>query len=253
MYPQNLITLEAANASTTFTPYRFGRIDSYTNPSNAWDTSAIDFSGIVFPVTTAADQANCVIYSSHNGVASAQGLSVVVQIGGAVKVEIGGLFNCGDPITTDANGKAVKATSGQYVAGYALETITTFKQSNRTYTYIQLVAFNTGTDGLGHFLANGSGITTAIGNGFGIITQTGNSSRGNISVATGGAFPSTNIINHTFTYPYAYAPTVIVSPTNALTAAQTPYVSASSTTGFTVTLVSTASNQTYAYNYMVIA
>jgi hypothetical protein len=247
------ITLNNAASTTVIAAQRFAKIDGYSSTPFATDTSAFDFQGTVLPVTTAGQVVNCVSISSNYGMGSIASRAVLLQTSGIVKIEIGGLFNCGDPITTDANGKAIAATNGAYVAGYAVDTITSFKQANRQYSWVELTSLNAGTDGRGHFLANGSGITTAIGNGFGTITQTGNSSRGNISVATGAGFPSTNIINHTFTTPYAYAPTVIVTPTNALTAAQTPYVSASSTTGFTVTLASTGSSQTYAYNYMVIA
>jgi hypothetical protein len=241
------------NTSTLIPAHRFAKIDSYTSTGIALDTNAYDYQGPVSPITTAGAFANCVSIVGNIGSGGSSSRSVIVQTSGIVKVDIGGLFNCGDPIATDANGKAIAATNGQYIVGYAVDTITSFKQANRNFSWIELASFNAATDGRGHFLANGSGITTAIGNGFGTIIQTGNSSRGNVSVATGAGFPSTNIINHTFTYPYAYAPTIVVTPTNALTAAQTPYVSASSTTGFTVTLASTTASQTYAYNYMVIA
>ena len=245
------VSLINESYATNIYAHRFAKIE--TSPSFGYSRDSLEYQGSVLPITVAGTFADCVSIVGNQGLGNLPSRTVVVQTSGIVKIEIGGLFNCGDPIMSDANGKAVAATNGAYVAGYAVDTITSFKQANRQYSWVELTSLNAGTDGRGHFLANGSEITTAIGNGFGTITQTGNSSRGNISVATGSGSPVTNIINHTFTTPYAYAPTVIVTPTNALTAAQTPYVSASSTTGFTVTLASTGSSQTYAYNYMVIA
>jgi Uncharacterized conserved protein (DUF2190) len=244
----------AANTGTsTVLPFdRFARIDGYASSPVGNDRDGFSYGSTVFPIDNAGGVANCVVVSSNYSFFP-QGVTVNAIVSGVAKVEAAGIFEGGDPLASDANGKAIKATAGQYVVGYALENMTTYKQGFRNYVHVLMNNMNSQTDGRGHFLANGSGITSAVGNGFGTVTLTGNSSRGNISVATGSGFPSTNIINHTFTYPYAYAPTVIVTPTNALTAAQTPYVSASSATGFTVTLASTGSSQTYSYNYMVIA
>ncbi len=52
--------------------------------------------------------------------ASAAGLMVDVEKEGVPKVTLGGAVSAGDPLTSDANGKAVKATvAGSRVIGFA--------------------------------------------------------------------------------------------------------------------------------------
>lgn len=51
----------------------------------------------------------------------ASGAAQVCSPGDFTKVQCGGSFSIGDQVTTDGNGKAVAATSGDHILGVALE------------------------------------------------------------------------------------------------------------------------------------
>lgn len=177
----------------------------------------------------------------------------LVQIRGTVQVEVGGTFYAGDPIATDATGKAILATGNAYIIGYALETITSYRLPNRQYAFVSLTSMNTSTDGRGHFAANGTSLTATRVNGFGSVSVAGSSTRGFVTLNTLTGFPATSAVIHTFGDAYASPPTVLITPTSSVTSAASPYVSATTTTDFTVTFTSTTASQTYTYNYLVIA
>jgi len=247
----NVQTVPARSSSDTYAPNTFCELDVLYNRSTNSTIDPVSQMGDGLPlaaanVTSKGQPANAVVISGKYN------HYLQVATSGVVPVLFDSLLTYGDPVTTTANGKATKAGDGDWVIGYAAETITSAQSLIRSMVLVRLTP-TMNTDGNYHFVAHGSGLTVAKVNGFGTVSQTGNSSRGNVVVNTGAAVPATSAIAHTFSYPYIYPPTVIITPANATTASAGGYVSAISTTGFTVTFASGGTNQTLSYNYMVIA
>lgn len=89
--------------------------------SNLYKFGKINSSGLVVICSVAGERADCVIGSKPS--ASGDGMDGWVER--RIPVMCGGTVTAGDSLATDANGKAVTATSGQYANGIALESGTT--------------------------------------------------------------------------------------------------------------------------------
>lgn len=93
-----------AGADLSARKFRFGKISA----------------GLIVACSVAGERADGVIGSGFP-TASASGAGVDFYIERVAKIEAGGTFSAGDPLTTDTVGRAVVATAGSNINGYALE------------------------------------------------------------------------------------------------------------------------------------
>lgn len=113
-----------------------------------------------------------------------------------------------------------------------------------------------------HLLATGTAPTAAAGANNGttppapVITAGDNDVRGNITFGSGGSAAGGEQVDVTFAKAYGAAPIVMVNPDNDATQQLGIYVSASSTTGFSLSChgapTSSQANTVYSFDYMVI-
>jgi hypothetical protein len=242
-------TFQMGNSGTlTYTANRFAYVDNTS--IDYW--KQVEGTGFIWPVTASGQRANVVVAETKTYVGFA---NIRAYVSGIVYVEMGtSTILCGDPVATDANGKAIPAGANDYVVGYALEEInTSYKLLYRNTIAIQLNTLNEGTDNRGHFRPQGTGITV-LANGINQgQTINGNSTRGTVTMSSGSLAASGVTFNHTFANAYATSPYVLVTALNAATATATPYVKTVTTTGFDVGFLGSSTGVNLSYNYMVIA
>ena len=76
--------------------------------------------GVTLPATAGAAAIGILI----PGQEVKNGDTVAVQVKDMGKWTTGAVVAAGDPLTTDTNGKCIKATSGKFILGFALEAAT---------------------------------------------------------------------------------------------------------------------------------
>lgn len=102
--PDNTPINMTAGADLSAKKFRFGKLSA----------------GLVVACSVSGERADGIIGGGFP-TANASGAGVDLQIERIMKVECGGSFSAGDPLTTDANGKAILATGGAYINAYALD------------------------------------------------------------------------------------------------------------------------------------
>ncbi|MCA1593037.1 MAG: hypothetical protein LC754_10385 [Acidobacteria bacterium] len=147
------------------------------------------------------------------------------------------------------------------VKGAASQTGDLQQWQNSASTVLARVDPSGGFSTTSHFLSNGSTITAAAGAGAGTappapVVTGATDVRGAVTFGTG-ATPVAGVqATVTFAAAYPTAPVVVIIPANAATAALQPYVTGTSTTGFSVAFgvapAAAQANTVYAINYMVI-
>ena len=89
-----------------------------------------------------------------------------------------------------------------------------------------------------------------------VVATGANDTRGSVTGGTGTSPAAGNLIVVTFGQAYASAPIVSITPANAAAAALLPYVTAVSTTGFTIAIqgapAASQANTVYGFNWQVI-
>jgi hypothetical protein len=113
-------------ANGNISPSRIVKIDGTQPGVNVIQAAAA--TGALFGIAQAGTH-NAPLSGFDDGYAAIAGLDVTVfTVGDLCQVEIGAAVNAGDLLTSDGNGRAITATTGNYVVGQAEQNGTTLGQ-----------------------------------------------------------------------------------------------------------------------------